>query len=387
MSDKAIGGRSYARRYSVSGRRDLHAYLESAIVASGARVLFASKPTVGPFLFSLETPEAERLALMIYAFRANPPPIKGRAPDEHRIQIRYGSEASWVAQDHPVGQDEAQVDVTLVLGVHLDADLLIGLDPLLYAELPMGISIEFKDAEVEAIVSAGWVAWERETRPGIRRGSARAPEGLETLVGFKPERLLDYARFEREATGLGLDPPLRLAAAQRAATKGASSSLHELEQEWGLGSNEILDLINRRFRLKVATRGGVAEHHLARVLATDPDVASVIQIDEDAKPDLRVELTDGRSLLVECKNVSPKTLKDGTIKVEVQKTRGKAPERYYLPSQFDVVAACLWPATGNWEFRYQRSDALAMSPTHPDRIAPIQHLDDSWGPSLSELAT
>jgi hypothetical protein len=387
VSGKPIGGRAYARSYSVTGRRDLHAYLESAVLASGARNLFASEPTVAPFLFSLETPEAERLALMIYAFRANPPPIKGRPADEHRIQIRYGSEASWIAESHPVGQDEAQVDVTLVLGVHPHSDLLVGLDPLLYAELPMGISVEFKDAEVEAVSKSGWEAWERETRPGVRRTSARTPEGLETLVGFGPNRLLDYARFEREATGLGLDPPLRLAAAERTATEGAASSLHELEQEWGLSGNEILDLINRRFRLKVATRGGVAEHHLARVLSTDPGVAEVVPIDEDAKPDLQVRLADGRSLLVECKNVSPTPLKDGTIKVEVQKTRGKAPERYYLPSQFDAVAACLWPVTGKWEFRYQRSDALKASPAHPGRIAPIQHLDDSWVPSLSALSS
>jgi hypothetical protein len=385
VTDKPIGGRSYARSYSVSGRRDLHAYLESAIVASGARVLYASEPTVAPFLFSLVTPDAERLALMVYAFRANPPPIKGRPADEHRIQIRYGSEPSWVTEHHPVGQDEAQVDVTLVLGVHPDSGLLVGLDPLLYAELPMGISVEFKDAEVKAIAKTGWEAWERETRPGVRRASARTPEGLETLVGFGPNRLLDYARFEREATGLGLDPPLRLAAAGRAATKGAASSLHELEQEWDLSGNEILDLINRRFRLKVATRGGVAEHHLARVLSEDPAVVEFTEIDEDAKPDLEVRLADGQSRLVECKNVSPKPLKDGTIKVEVQKTRGKAPERYYLPSQFDAVAACLWPVTGKWEFRYQRSNALKMSPAHPDRIAPIQHLDDSWVTSLAEL--
>jgi len=56
----------------------------------------------------------------------------------------------------------------------------------------MGISIEFKEADLQATEQSGWHVWERDNRGGRRRES-RTPEGFETLVGFVPERLLSYA--------------------------------------------------------------------------------------------------------------------------------------------------------------------------------------------------
>jgi hypothetical protein len=117
-------------------------------------------------------------------------------PDEHRLQIRYGSEDTWL-DEHPIGRDVAHIDTTLVLGVHLEADLLIGLDPSLYDPLPMGISIEFKDNHVKAAQGQeGWHVVERDNLTGRRRPNPRAPQGLETLVLFRPSRLLDYVRLE-----------------------------------------------------------------------------------------------------------------------------------------------------------------------------------------------
>jgi hypothetical protein len=94
---------------------------------------------------------------------------------------------------------------------------------------------------------------------------------------------------------------------------------------------------------------------------------------------------------VECKNVSPKTLKDGTPKVETQKTRaskGDPKSRYYAPDQFDVVAACMYGPWRRWEFRYKRSSQLYPDRTYPDRIAAIQRIDSSWSSTLLDaLAT
>ena len=68
------------------------------------------------------------------------------------MQIRYGGEALWAAQEHRIGLDVAGVDTTIVVGVHLEADLLIGLDPMRYDPLPMGISIAlFEDPEGHAV--------------------------------------------------------------------------------------------------------------------------------------------------------------------------------------------------------------------------------------------
>lgn len=76
----------------------------------------------------------------------------------------------------------------------------MGLDPLLYDPLPMGISVEFKDAEVARARAEGWHVWERDNIAGRRRPQARSPAGLETLVALRPERLIDYVRMEREAS-------------------------------------------------------------------------------------------------------------------------------------------------------------------------------------------
>jgi len=73
----------------------------------------------------------------------------------------------------------------------------------------------------------------------------------------------------------------------------------------GTTSSEILDIIAGRNRLAVAVRGGVAEHHLERVLRNDPQVAGVRRLDVDSMHDCDVTLRDGRTLRVECKKRRP----------------------------------------------------------------------------------
>lgn len=383
---ESLAGRTYARVYRVERRDDLHAALVEAVRSSGGEPLFASDVDRCPVYLGVERTPDERVGILCYPFRCNTPPIKGRPPDEHRVQIRYGGERSWV-DDHPLGFDIASVDTTLVLGVHIEAGLLIGLDPLLYDPLPMGISVEFKQDDVHRAVETGWHVWERENRPGRKRSAARSREGLETLVAFTPDRLLDYAAFERRATGLRLDPPLRFQAA-RIAGEAPSAELgtRRLEAEFRLTSAQIMEIISARARLSVAVRGGVAEHHLLNHLRDDPDVAQANQIDLDGRPDVEVLTRSGRTVLVECKNVSPKTYASGAPKVEVQKTRSQKNDpagRFYRPDQFDVVAACLYPVTNQWEFRFKAASELARHGTHPDRLAVLHAVDETWATSLA----
>lgn len=390
MSDHdELGGRAYFPVYRVSGRTNAHDFLVDAFHRSGGRVMFASPPTRAPVYFGVQAANDERLGVLCYPFRCNPPPIRGRAPDEHRVQIRYGSEEGWTSGDHAIAHDIAGVDTTLVLGVHLEAGLIIGLDPRLYDPLPMGISVEFKEESVQAAQRSGWEVWERVNVPGSRRRKPRARDGIETLVAFRPERLLDYVRLERRATGLGLDPPLRFRAAEAAygLREEPGDGIHVLEEQFELSSLEILEIIASRSRLAVAVKGGVAEHHLERHLRTDPAVVHAEQIDEDGRPDFEVELTDGRSVLVECKNVSPRPYADGTPKVEVQKTRSQRDDpagRFYTSDQFDVVAACMFPVSDRWEFRFKSSEALVRHERWPERIAPIQRVDASWSTRLHD---
>jgi hypothetical protein len=382
-----LAGRSYAQVYRVSGRTDIHEYLRSTVERAGGEVLFMSPANSAPVYLGIQGPNDERVGVLCYPFRCNPPPISGRAPDEHRLQIRYGGEGSWFENDHRVGLDVAGVDTTIVVGVHLQADLLIGLDPVRYDPLPMGISIEFRQTQVDDAQRSGWHVWERETRGGRRRAS-RALSGLETLIAFTPERFLAYVGFERRATGLGLDPPLRFRAAEVAGTDQIVPGLgggHELEEEFDLTSTEILELIARRARLAVAVRGGVAEHHLDRHFRRSPKVAAAPRNERDGEPDFDVTLTDGRRVLVECKNVSPHTYADGSPKVEVQKTRSHRDDpagRFYRVRQFDVVAACLYAVSGEWEFRFKATAHLARHEHHPDRLAVMHRVDATWATTL-----
>lgn len=384
-----LAGRSYARVYRVAGRRDLHRFLLEAIEASGGEVLFASSETRAPVYLGVGAGTTERIGVLAYPFRCSPERIKGRAPNEHRMQVRYGGAETWKPLDaHRLGVDVAGVDVTIVVGIHLRAGILVGLDPALYDPLPMGISVEFKDAEARATRRKGWAVWERETHPGRLRPEARSRLGIETLIGFRPERLLDYVRFERYASSLGLDPPLRFKAAEEVArTPVSDATLHRLEQRFELNSREILDIITRRNRLEIAVRGGVAEHHLQAHLERAPDVRTIRQIDEDGKPDFDVTLASGERVTIECKNVSPKRTKAGAIRVEVQKTRaskGDPASRFYRLDQFDLVAACLWPVTGRWEFRFKATARLEPHRELSDRVAPIQTVDDTWARSVTE---
>jgi hypothetical protein len=381
-------GRSYARVYDRVRRREHHEFAEAAIRRSGGRVLASSGRDRAPLFLGIEDERGERIGVCAYVFLANRRETRNRPQDEHRLQIRYGdvNDPAWRAEDHPVGFDPLDVDVTLVIGAHVEADLIIGLDPLVYDPLPLGISVFFKDAEIDEARGTGWHVWERDNISGTRRPDLRTALGLETLVALAPERLLDYVRFERTAQALRLEPPLRFRAAQDAAAPQRPSGLHALEREFSLPGEVILDIIRERPRLGMAVRGGVAERHLHTVLDADPGVAGLKLGQQEGPPDFFVTLADGRQVTVECKNASPTTYADGTPKVETQKTRaskGDPKSRLYDPAQFDVVAACMYGPWRRWEFRYKRSVALERDRTHPDRLAAIQRIDDTWPTSLT----
>ncbi len=356
VNEDSIAGRSFGEVYRVQNRADLHDFLLNAVEASGGRVLYASEPNRAPVYLGVQLPSDERIGLLVYPFRITNRRTKNRPEDEVRGQLRYGSKESW-ALEHPVGRDIAGVDVTLILGIDPLAEVAVGLDANLWDPLPMGISFYLKQSDVDAARESGWHVWEKKNAPGKKREDARSPLNLETVVAFTPERLIDYARLERRSTLLKLDPPLRHSAANAMVNehdRTPPSGRHVLEEQFALSSQQILDIIGGRHRLAVAVRGGVAEHHLEQQLEASPDVVFSDRLDADALHDFDVELADGRALRVECKNASPKTFANGSFRVEVQKTRaskGDPASRFYRVDAFDVVAACLFSATGRWEFR------------------------------------
>lgn len=383
MAGGSIAGRTVPRVYRTSGRADLLRFLESAVGAAGGTVLYASEAVRAPVYLGVEFGD-ERVGVLCYPFRATQRLIQNRPADEHRLQIRYGAESTW-KRAHPLAFDVAGVDATVVLGLHLDAGIILGLDPLLYDPLPMGISIEFKDADVKATTRRGWHAWERINRRGSRRSSPRAEDGMETVIGFTPENFARYVRFERAAADLGLDPVLRYRAATKAPIpRRKAGTQHALEETFHLSSAELLELISKRKRLTVAVRGGVAEHHLVKALRRDRNVVSVHEVDADGPPDVEVRLRGGRRIRVECKNGNQYANGDG--RVEVQKTRaskGDPASRFYRRDQFDVLAVCMWSARGP-RFVYRNIRDLATHAGHSDRLAVMHRIDASWASRLGD---
>jgi hypothetical protein len=390
VEDELIAGRALGEVYRVVGRSDLHGALISAVEASGARVLYASAPGRAPVYLGVQLDSDERIGMLIYPFRITRNTIRNRPTDEVRGQLRYGSEESW-KREHPVGRDIAGVDVTMIVGIDVDDETFIGLDAALWDPLPMGISFYAKTTEIEQAQRTGWHVWEKINRGGNKRSEARSPTHLETVVAFQADRFLDYARLERRATSLRLEPALRFTAATAMADRALPDEpqpRHVLEDQFALTSEQILDIIGGRNRLAVAVRGGVAEYHLEQELLDHPAVKHVERLDVDAMHDFNVILTSGEELRIECKNASPKTSARGDYKVEVQKTRaskGDPASRFYSAEAFDVVAACIFSATGRWEFRFGRTNHMQRHKTFPDRLAPIQTMTAEWAHDLSEL--
>jgi hypothetical protein len=395
MRHRAVGSREAERMPEVAGRlyvpklyrieadrAPVVELLERSVVASGGRVVYSSfrEQLVAPIYLGAEDEASRRYGLLIYPFTTTRRVTKHRPRDERRSQIRLGDPVKAREQANPIARDVAGVDVTLVITVDPEEEFIVGLDPLVYEDLPMGISVYYRDRHVRAADEHGWSVWER-----VKTGGKRRPGwvGLETLVGFHPYRFLDYVRFEAKATALGLSPALRRTLAESFASP--ESAPHRLEAFFGLDAATILDIVESNFRLGVAVRGGVAEHHLKTLLDADANIVSVEPIDRDGQPDFRVRLRDGAWYLVECKTASRDRYRDGDFKVEVQKTRDSGTGRKYTFDQFDVLAVCLFPATGVWEYRFQWTRRLTPWPEDLHRIQAVQRVNQSWCTSLGKL--
>lgn len=381
-----LAGRSYIPKlYPIStSRTPVVDLLLKGIEDGGGRVVSCSFPAkrLAPILIGAEDGDNHRYGLLVYPFTTTRRATRNRPATEHRFQIRYGDPERVRHEPNPVGHDPAGVDITLILAVDPETGIIVGLDPLVYAQLPMGISGYYRDTNAEAVRATGWAWWAREkTRPRTPQGEGW--DGLESVVGFRPDRLLDYARFEALATSLGFDTGLRLSLAEHFVD--GTIGRHDLETLYGVSAATILDIIESNFRLGVAVRGSVAEHHLGSLLDGDRCVASYEAIDEDGMPDFRIWLGDGRELTIECKNALSETYKDGDAKVETQKTRDSGAGRKYSYDAFDIVAACMFPVTKRWTFKFKWARDLTPWSKDNTKIGPIQRIDDTWVDSLEDL--
>jgi hypothetical protein len=369
-------------RYRVVRRELIVKRIEQALIQCGAEILKGADPHEAPFELVIRAPAGERLQLVCYAFTANKYRQGARPPDEHRFQIKYGSDFK---RYHEIFFDPRGRKITLMFGVHLEADLFVAVDPRMHSPTWFSSSFEAKTCDLDAAARKGWHGWERE-RSGARRKQPPPEASLETetVISFRPEHFLRYVEFERVASGLECGERLLLSdRIERAIAAGVvltpGAGRHPLEAQLGLPASEILDIISGAFRLAAAVRGGVAEHHLEKYLLDVPGIRHVRHIIEDGKPDFEVEYRR-KPFLIECKNVLARK-QGGLPRVDFQKTRaskGDPCSRYYRPTQFHVLAACLHPITSRWEFRFAPTATLEPHRLCIGRLSPNVRVQENW---------
>jgi hypothetical protein len=154
----------------------------------------------------------------------------------------------------------------------------------------------------------------------------------------------------------------------------------------------------------VDVKGKLAEWFLYKVLEKDRAAGlfrTVEWSDEDGKPDFRL-VGKGFDLRMECKNVrSEEKYADGSYKLETQKTRNQKATppatgatqqtgtRWYKVTEFDIVAACLFNQTGNWEYVFARTTDLDRHPSDDQCLKTMQKVPTvpggAWNATLQEV--
>lgn len=185
------------RTYSVhaSARKPLVDFMLDSLRAAGCRILFNSDTRQAPFVITFETASGERMGIVAYAFLATRTPTKNRPKDERSFQIKYGKKEK--DNLHELWVDPLGIYATLLLGINVEDEFFVSLDPLMHNPTEVPLALRLSDKRVEKIKRSGWCAWEWQ-----RRSNSGFTEPIEVLIGGTRDAFLDLVRFERIAQGL-----------------------------------------------------------------------------------------------------------------------------------------------------------------------------------------
>jgi hypothetical protein len=175
---------------------------------------------------------------------------------------------------------------------------------------------------------------------------------------------------------------------------------HPLERELNAPAADILDAISKGFRARADVKGKLAELYFARLLdllKAHGVIDRYDWFDKDGKPDF-VIYAASKVLAVEVKNIrSGSERRFSNVAagiVEIQKTRNGIDAqgrktRGYRKDHFDILGACLFNQTGNWEYRFAESWVLATRAADPDILEvyqPVVYAGDSvWSLDLEAV--
>lgn len=145
---------------------------------------------------------------------------------------------------------------------------------------------------------------------------------------------------------------------------------------------DILAAISAGFRTQADVKGKLAEYFLNSRLQ-EAHKSGLIEFlewqDQDAQPDFLVGYR-GRVLRLECKNVRSGTQYANPYRVEVQKTRNPMtgePTRGYRFDEFELLAACTFNQSGEWDYFYAAARDLPRRPNLPEFLVIMQRVPTS----------
>ena len=164
--------------------------------------------------------------------------------------------------------------------------------------------------------------------------------------------------------------------------------LHALCHEFEMSERQVLDLIAKAPRLKMAVRGWVAEEHLVRVLRKVRGVTDAQRVEGQGEVDVSLRYRGSRPISIQCKNVLRTTTREGLARLDFQRTRAAKSDpcsRYYAPKDFDVVAACLHAVSEKWDFAFALPSRLDPHKRCPGRLSSNVRIDDRWAKSAAKI--
>lgn len=116
-------------RVSASSRKPIVDFFTQALSNSGYEILSPPNPGLAPFELTARTPAGKEIELVCYAFLANKYRQQNRPKDEHRFQIKYGSDFK---SYHEIFVDPKRNKRTLMFGAHLDEGVFVAVDPAMH---------------------------------------------------------------------------------------------------------------------------------------------------------------------------------------------------------------------------------------------------------------
>jgi hypothetical protein len=187
--------------------------------------------------------------------------------------------------------------------------------------------------------------------------------------------------------GLDLDPRRDPGPGTRTNTIG-----HPVERMLNASARDILDALENGFRARADLKGKLAELFMSRHLdglQRDGTIDRYEWFDQDGVPDFKIWFRDGATIQLEVKNVRSGK---GPLRAETQKTRasrGDPMSRYYRVDHFEIIAACLFNATGHWDYVFAGSKDLVRMSTNPEYLATMQRIEETishpWHRTLAEV--